>query len=114
MAKKFPQTMTPILQRIASALIEATPDTWTAATMRVEAKRNPNGELEMPHSIWSDQHPKFAIPTDDLFAATYELQQLCEKAKKPWSALVFRIEQVGDDWKFTTDFEYPMRKRNRG
>lgn len=110
MAKSLQQKMSPILQRIASALIAATPESWTTATMRVEFNREPNGDTVLGHSIWSEQPPTIAFPTDEIYAATHELYQLCEKAKKPWSALVFRIQQVDEGWKFTTDLEYDTKK----
>jgi hypothetical protein len=101
--------MTPILERIARVLIAATPETWAAATMRVEFKRLPSGETEMAHSICSEQQPKFAVPSDEIYSATYELHQVCEGAKQPWVALVFTIEQIDDNWKFSTNFEYDAK-----
>jgi hypothetical protein len=107
MARDLQQQMSPLLRQIGSALIEATPEWWTEATMRVEVRRSPNGDTGMPHSIWSEQYPHEVVEaTDDIFAATRALQQLCERAGQPWSALLFRIEQVGEGWRFGTDFEY--------
>ena len=114
MAVDLQERMTPLLQRIAGALVEATPEWWTEATMRVEVKHDPNGSTGMPHSIWSERHPRDVVePTDEIYAATRALQQLCEQAGQPWSALVFRIEQAGDGWRFGTDFEYPASTQSR-
>jgi hypothetical protein len=108
MAADLQEQMTPILQRIAGALIEATPEWWAAAAMRVEVKHYQNGDTGMPHSIWSEQHPQDVVePTDEIYAATYALRQVCKQAGQPWSALVLRIEQVGEGWRFSTEFEYP-------
>jgi hypothetical protein len=99
--------MSPLLQRIASALVEATPEWWTEATMRVEFNRYPDGKTGMPHSIWSDQHQRDLVePTDDIFAATYALHQLCEQAGQSWSALLICVELADGQWRFKTTFEY--------
>ena len=103
--------MTPILQRMASALVEATPEWWTAAAMRVEVTHYPEGHTGMAHSIWSEQYRRDLVePTDDIYRATHELQQLCERAGQPWSALEFQIEKDGDGWRFQSNFEYPGPK----
>jgi hypothetical protein len=99
--------MAPLLQRIAGALVEAMPEWWTEAAIRVEVKHHPDTVTGMPHTIWSEQYPReLVVPTDDIYEATRALQQLCEQAGQPWSALVFRVEQVGEEWRFTTNFEY--------
>ena len=100
--------MTPILERSAAALVEATPEWWTDATMRVEVSQHPGGVTGMPHTITSSRHPRdIVVATEDIQDGTYSLQQLCAEAGQPWSALVFRIEQIDGAWRFSTDFEYP-------
>jgi hypothetical protein len=114
--------MSPLLRELGGALIEVAPEWWTEATMRVEVKRYPNGDTGMSHSVRSEQYPRDVVQaTDEIFAATRALQQLCERAGQPWSALVVRVEQVGEAWRFSTDFEYraepgaaPDRGRHSG
>ena len=99
--------LTPILQRIANALVEATPEWWSEAAMRCEVQKTSNGETGISHSISSKNYPQdIVLATDDLFVCTRELQLLCESNGHPWSALAFRINQSEDGWHFTTDFEY--------
>jgi hypothetical protein len=68
------------------------PETWTATTMPVEFKHVPSRETELSHSICSEQQPKFAVPSVEIYSATYELHRVCEGAKQVWSAMVFTIE----------------------
>jgi hypothetical protein len=108
MVDRLQKQMTPLLRQIASSLIEATPEWWTEAMLRVEVEYGPDDELSMSHADQSAEYPQDVVEaTDDILAATRALQLLCAKAKKPWSALTFRIEQTGNDWQFSTDFEYP-------
>jgi hypothetical protein len=112
MATELHQRMTPLLQRIAGALVEATPEEWTEAALRVEFTRHPDGSTTMGHSIWSDHHRRPPVePTEDIYAATHELHQLCEQCGQPWTALEFWVEQDGESWKFRTKFEYAAEPR---
>jgi hypothetical protein len=107
MVTDLQERMGPVLQELATALVQATPEWWTEATMRVEVQEHSDGTTGMSHSIASEQHPRdIVVATDEIFAATRELQMLCAAASKPWSTLVFRIKQVDEDWNFTTTFEY--------
>ena len=107
MAQDLQERMTPILQRLAAALVEATPEWWSEATLRVEVRRS-GQDTSISHSIWSDQHPRDVVEaTEEIFAASRALQLLCEQAGQPWVGLVFRIEQVGEAWRFESVFEYP-------
>jgi hypothetical protein len=101
------EEMTLILRRLASALIEIIPETWTEATLRAEVQRSEEG-TSISHSIESEQHPHdVVVGRDDLFRATRELQLLCDEAGQPWSGLIVRAQQVDEQWRFTTKFEYP-------
>jgi hypothetical protein len=101
------ERMTAILKRVGGALIEAAPEWWTEATLRVEVRTSSAG-TEIKHSIKSEQHPRdIVVGTDELFAVTRELQLLSDQAGEPWAALVMQVRQDGDDWKFAINFEYP-------
>jgi len=106
MTLDFAEKMGAILKRIGGALIEATPDWWSAATLRVEVRKSAEGTA-IKHSIQSDQHPKdIVVATDDIFTATRELQLLSEQAGEPWSAFVMQVRNENGEWKFNINFEY--------
>jgi len=101
------EQMTAILRRVGGALIEATPERWTEATLRVEVRTSAEGTT-ITHSVKSEQHPRdIVLGTDELFEATRELQLLSDRAGEPWAAFVMRVRQESGDWKFDINFEYP-------
>jgi hypothetical protein len=96
-------TLTPIFRRLTRALIEATPETWADATLRLQARSD-----GLAHAIESESRPGEAMPvTDDLREVTRELRLACEAEGKPFLGLTFRIRSVGEGWRFTADFTYP-------
>ena len=108
MTPEHQERLTAHLERVASALVEATPEWWNSAVMKVQVKRLPDGLFSMPHEIWSEQYPRdIVVATDEVLAATRELLQVCEQEGQAWSTLIIRIEQVDDAWKHSTDFIYP-------
>jgi hypothetical protein len=101
--------MTAILKRIGASVIEATPEWWTEATLRVEAKNSPEG-AELSHLITSEEHHKdLVVGTEEIFSGTRQLQLLSEQAGEPSAAFVMKLRQEGGDWKFQIEFEYPAR-----
>jgi len=101
------EQMQPLLQRIGSSLIEATPEAWSEAVLRVIVQRGHGDVTSLSHTISSDMHPgEPCVPTSELFTATRGLQLQCEQVGKPWVALTVRIVQARDQWTFSSDFEY--------
>jgi hypothetical protein len=107
MTKDLHDGMTPILHRLASALIEAIPEEWSEVTLRTEVNRA-GANTRITHSITSEEHPGVPVlGSEELFLATRELQLLCDETGQPWSALVVRLEEVEGQWRFNANFEYP-------
>jgi hypothetical protein len=101
------EQMTPILRRIASALVEATPENWDSATLRVRMNEHAQGTIGLALEISSEVFPNELVwPTDEIFVAARELQQLCGGAGRPFSTLTFAVKRVGQDWEYGSDFEY--------
>lgn len=101
------ERMTPILQRIAIALVEATPENWDSATLRVRINERAQGTTGLAHEISSEAFPNELVqPTEELFVATRELQQVCGAAGQPFSKLTLSVRRVGQDWKYESDFDY--------
>jgi hypothetical protein len=101
-----PDLVSPILRRLAGALIASIPVEWSEAKLRVEVDRSAEG-TSIAHAIQSERHsPGVAVGTEELFVATRELQLLCDEAGEPWLALVVQVEQVEGQWRFSAKFEY--------
>lgn len=101
------EQMAPILRRIASALVEATPENWDSAMLRVRMNEHAQGTIGFAHEISSEVFPNEIVwPTDEIFLATRELQQLCGRAGHRFSTLTFAVKRVGQDWEYESDFDY--------
>jgi hypothetical protein len=99
--------MTPLLQRLATALVQATPEKWDSAKLLVRVIDRAEGATEMAHEIACEEFPNELIsPTDEIFAATRELQQFCSLSGQPFRTLTFAVNRVGQHWKYETDFGY--------
>jgi hypothetical protein len=106
MTPPLQQLEEPIEQRIATALIEATPASWENARLEVEAK-DELGLLGMAHTISSpDGQREIVTPTEEIFAATYELRELFKQHGRAWRRLVFDIMKEEGSWRFVAHFEY--------
>ena len=96
----------PIERRIASALIEATPDSWRKARLEVEVKEEA-GVLGMPHTILSPEGRREVVAaTDDISSATFELRELFKKHGKAWRRLVFEIIEEEGRWRYVANYDY--------
>jgi hypothetical protein len=97
------EALTPIFRRLTRALIESTPESWPDATLRLQARSD-----GLAHTIESESRPGEGVEvTDDVRAATREVQLACEAEGKPFLGLTFRIRSVAEGWRFTADFTYP-------
>jgi len=96
----------PIEQRIASALVEATPDSWKKACLEVEATDDAAG-LGMSHTISSPEgrHEVVSL-TDEILEATFELRELFRKHGKAWRRVVFEINVETGTWHYAARFAY--------
>ena len=61
----------PIERRIASALIEATPDSWQQARLEVEVSEE-GGVLGMPHTILSPEGWREVVGATDEIVAHFD------------------------------------------
>jgi len=99
------ERMTEILKRIGGALIQAIPESWTDATLRVEVRTDAEG-TSITHSIKSAKRRDIVMGSDDLFAATRELQLFSEQAEEPWTTFEMQVYEKDGQWKFEINFEY--------
>ncbi len=91
-----------ILGRTANALIEATPAWWRNAIMVVE--KQPDG---FGYAIRCEQYPQDIVtPTEDVFSAVFELQDLFQKRGKLWTRAVFTLQNEADEWSYDVEYEY--------
>src|SRR4051812_11916992 len=96
----------PIEQRIASALIEATPKTWRKARLEVEAKEE-DGTQGMSHTISNPEgRRELVVATDEITDATFELRELFRRHGKAWRRLVFEVTNEEGSWRYAANFDY--------
>lgn len=101
------QRQAPIDRMVVTALIEATPETWSAAEMVVE--RTDDGSNErMSISISNpDGQADVVLPTDEIYEALYALSDCFRSFGKIWSRVryVIKSDEIGH-WKFEANFDY--------
>jgi hypothetical protein len=91
-----------ILQKLTDALIEATPEWWNRATLLME-----RGDDGFGYVIRNKDHPRDIVtPTDELYEAAFELQDLFESHGKLWEKATLKVVKVGDDWQYNIDYAY--------
>jgi hypothetical protein len=94
-----------VFQQLASALIEATPEWWTHATLELVAPPDGLGN-GVSHSISNSDFPQdVVVSTDEILEATRMLELASTKHSDSWKRCVFRIQQEDDSWRFSADFE---------
>lgn len=103
----LPARQAPIDQRIASALIAATPDHWDAAQMVVE-RIDLGTEEKMSISISSPQGLRDPVaPTEEIYEYLYQLSDLYRSEVKMWVAVKYNVFKQDDaEWRFSAEFEY--------
>lgn len=103
-AKSLQDEQTPIFQSLANALVEATPEWWTEATLELTVSAFGTG---LAHTISSADFPRdVVVATDEVFDATRALELASVRHGDSWKRCVFRISQESTGaWRFTADFE---------
>lgn len=97
----------PIDERIASELVDLTPEWWRSAEL-VVAYTAENGVERYSHVISSPEgHKEPIVPSEALQAATYELGRLFQRHGKHWKVVRYGVYMLGGgSWKYEVDFEY--------
>lgn len=102
------EAQAPIDREIVVALIEATPETWSKATL--DLVRVVEGGLERFRLKVSspDEHCREVVsPTEQLQDAAVRLADAFASFGKVWASARYSIWQTeAGDWKFRADFTY--------
>lgn len=99
------EDLTAIYRQLTSALIEATPEWWSHATLELVASHEGLGN-GLSHAISNADYPQdVVVATDEILEATRVLELDSLKRADTWNRCVFRIRQEGENWKFTADYE---------
>lgn len=94
-----------IYPQLATALIEATPEWWTHATLELNCTSEGLG-TGLEHSISNADFPKdVVVATDEVMMATRMLELCSVRHSDSWKRCVFRIWQDGDNWRFEATYE---------
>lgn len=95
----------PVFERLAGALIEATPESWLEATLELTPKQH-GSIVSLAHSIYSNEGRREIVePTEELYSATHNLQLVSERYGDHWSSCIFRVFQEGQAWRFSVTFQ---------
>ena len=104
---EFQGKQTLLYERLADALIEATPEWWNSAVMEVESKYE-HGVISHSHSIYSEEHSKDIVEaTDDIFQLTFELTELFKQYGPIWKKAFIRVwKEAEEKWRFNITYTY--------
>lgn len=101
----YQQEQAEIYPQLATALIEATPEWWTHATLVLECSPTGFGN-GLTHTISNSDFPNdIVVATDEVMLATRMLELSSKRHADLWKRCVFRIHQEDENWKFSADFE---------
>jgi hypothetical protein len=92
-----------IYQLISTGLIEATPENWNSAILKL----NYSDDC-LSHCILSDEgHQEIVSASEEIFSATRELEILLKSNKKMFSSALLRVWMNENDlWKYSIEFTY--------
>lgn len=91
-------------QRLADALIEATPEWWTEATLELVPTWH-GSVVGLQHSITNRAgHRDIVEPTPNLYAATQELHMLAERRGDKWTRCTFNVFQENGTWRYVAEY----------
>jgi hypothetical protein len=100
------ETRTSIFIRLANALIEATPEWWSAAELELVTPPEGFGS-GLLHTIASHEFPHdIVVPTDELMEATRALELASIKDGDQWRRCLIRVvQEPPGQWRYTAEFE---------
>jgi hypothetical protein len=98
----------PLDEAIVNGLIEATPEWWVAAVLRISRTEAQTGRKGFAHIITSPEgHRDIVQATSDITEATFKLADLFAKFGKPWKQVVYSIQKLPEGgWKYVADYDY--------
>ncbi len=96
---------TAIDQEIVNELVGLVPQAWTQVVLEVKYSCDERGE-GFEHSIYSpDGHRDFVEPSDAIYSATWDLQELFRKYGGSWTQVTYRVSIEDDGIGYKVNFE---------
>lgn len=95
---------TPIDREIVEEVVSLTPESWDRIVLEVEYSNDEDGE-GFGHVIYSpDGHRDIVEPSEELFDATWRLQELFKKYGGHWRSVKYNITVDDDGISYKTHF----------
>ncbi len=106
MVQSLQEEQSPIFERLAYALVEATPEWWSSAELELVASPDGFGD-GLDHSISNSDYPRdLVMATDEIIEATRALELASVRHGDAWSRCLFKIGQdPSGHWRFSVAFE---------
>jgi hypothetical protein len=95
-------------ESIVEQLVQATPEWWKAAVLKITRSTKPGGIEGFAHLITSPEGYRDVVQaTDETFQLTMQLADLFTTFGKPWQQVVYSVSQSANgSWKYTADYGY--------
>lgn len=106
MSRSLAEEQAPIFANLTDALVEATPEWWSAAELELVAPPDGLG-TGLAQSISSKEHPRdVVVATDEVMEATRALELASVRHGDSWRRCVFRVDQLPTgQWRYAVEFE---------
>jgi len=97
----------PLDLAVANALIAATPEWWSSATLVADREQRGSQE-QMTIVITSPEGlPEPISPTEEIYSSLYALADLFRERGTVWRSALYSVKQTeGGDWKYSVQFTY--------
>ena len=97
----------PLDLTVANALIAATPDWWSSATLVADREQHGSQELMTIVITSPDGLPEPISPTEEIYSSLYALADLFRERGTVWRSASYSVNQTeGGDWKYSVQFTY--------
>jgi hypothetical protein len=101
------QRQAPLDRAVANALIAATPERWSSASLVVDREEDGSQERMSIVITSPEGRPEPVGPTDEIYSSLYALVDHFRERGTIWrSASCFVSQDENGDWKYSIQFAY--------
>ena len=96
-----------LYQKIASTLIEYTPETWSYIELILKHVVDENNNESLSHIISNPNlNNESIMAPEEIYEYTFALYDLFRDYKGPFKKALIKVYEVDGKWKFESDYEY--------
>jgi hypothetical protein len=97
----------PIDRAIAEAMVQSVPEHWNRIVLELTRPTDGTGIGHLNHALSSPEGYPSVTPVEELFSATYRLDELFQRHRAVFTRAVYEVTLKPDSWSWRASFEYP-------